>query len=97
MTDKIKEALNSMDLSTATSILKFEKKENDVVDLGCNYCDNFIEALRGVKKLMKDTPTKNDISDLLENADKIIADVEAKKKWTAKQWIDWAKAVKDKK
>lgn len=46
---------------------------------------------------MKDTPTKNDISDLLENADKIIADVEAKKKWTAKQWIDWAKAVKDKK
>jgi len=62
MTDDIKDSIDKMDLTAATGILKYEKDESYVVDIGCNYCDKFIETLHGTIKILTETPTKNDIS-----------------------------------
>ena len=93
----VKEAIDKMDLTTATGILNFKQDESEVIGIGKNYCDNFKKAINGTIKLLKETPTEKDISEIIEGFEKVIAVTEEQKKWAAKQWIDWAKKITDKK
>ena len=107
MTDA-KESIDKISLLAAKSILKNEKDESAVVDIGYQYCDKFNELIEGVIKILKESPKKNDISHIIKNLEKIrnldaidhngkIVKIEDQRKWTAKQWIDWAKKIKKKK
>ena len=97
MTDDIKDSIDKMDLTAATGILNFKQDESAVIGIGKNYCDNFKKAINGTIKLLKETPTEKDISEIIEGFEKVIAVTEEQKKWAAKQWIDWAKKITDKK
>jgi len=105
MTDAT-ETIDKLSLLAATSILKYEKDESEVVHIGCQYCDRLNEAIDGIIKILKESPTKNDTSHIIKSFEKIrnldaidhegkIVKIEDQRKWTAKQWIDWAKKMKE--
>ena len=102
MTDKtvseeVTNKLLQMDSIAAKTILEYKEDETAVVGMGCEYVDKMVVTLKEIIKIAKETPSKTDISEHINNFKKVIIKTEAQKKWTAEQWIDWAKAVKDKK
>ena len=96
MTDA-QESWDKLNLLAATNILKYEKDESEVVNIGYQHCDNLNGAIFGVIKILKESPSKKDISHVIKSFEKLISNIEDQRKWTAKQWIDWAKKIKTKK
>ena len=96
MTDVVTETWGKLNLLASTSILKYEKDESEVVNIGYQHCDRLNEVIVGIIKILKESPSKKDISHVIKNFEKLISNIEDQRKWTAKQWIDWAKKIKTK-
>ena len=56
MTDVVTETWGKLNLLAATSILKYEKDESEVVNIGYQHCDRLNEVIVGIIKILKESP-----------------------------------------
>ena len=71
MTDA-QESWDKLNLLAATNILKYEKDESEVVNIGYQHCDNLNGAIFGVIKILKESPSKKDISHVIKSFEKFV-------------------------
>lgn len=96
--DQVKGKLDEIKAVAVKFIIERKKNDTAVVGMGRLYCDKNIAINKMLYEEVKKISKKKTSSakDIINLAKKLNVEFRKQKKWTAKQWVDWAKKIKKK-
>ena len=93
--EDIKNKLKQYNLNTASSILKVKHDEETVLKIGKLHSDSEIKMFTEWANIIEENKNQKEVSYIIDHINKLVKASNNQKKFTAQQWIDWAKGCKD--